>query len=299
MAAIAEGIDSLPGFLSCKGNKVYRGSRSFDGVLVTRRGAYPLLAFLWLVILGTFSHRDSAALACTAASYAQLMGLLILSVKVRSSKSVAGLSAKTLVLFVLYYGFRLSSTVLKFAGGYSRLDATGAAASQVIDVLALLVVLHLLYAVHNTHRHSYQWEHDTLPLLPMVLPCILLGLYIRAEGRYSPERTFAKLLYSCFAISQHIDMVVMVPQLWMICEIGGKVDVLTCHYVAATVAANVMKLVWLWYCPEELQNRSLLVTVVGVEQVCKLLFSGDFVQHHYGTSWLHEPVAGRKSILHL
>lgn len=274
MAAIASGVDYLYDFFFCKSSTVYGSGRNSDGVLT----CYVLLAFLWVVILGKFSYGDFSALV-TAASYAHLCGLLVMSLKVHGSKSVAGLSSKTLVMYVLVLCFRLPSTTLK--SGYNPVDATGDFVYQLVDVLSLLAVFHLLYVTHKTYRHTYQEDLDTLPLLPLVIPCILLGLYVKAGFNRNT------LFDSCFAISLHLDTFVMVPQLWMLSKFGGKVDVCTCHYVAATVAANVMTFCWWYYCAGELEKRGpcLLATVILVEQVFKLLLSSDFM-YYYAVSWL-------------
>merc|ERR1719163_940017 len=72
-----------------------RGSLG-NGVMVS----YALLTFGWIVVLGKFSDRDFSVIV-TGAAYAQLMGFMILAVKAYGTKSVAGLSSKTLVLYVL------------------------------------------------------------------------------------------------------------------------------------------------------------------------------------------------------
>lgn len=275
MAAIADGIDYLFEFTGITKKSKGYADRGFlnHGVLAS----YAILLFGWLLVWGKFSDRDFSAIV-TAAAYSQLIGFLVLAVKAHGTKSVAGLSSKTLVMFVLYYLCRLPATSLK--SGYNPVDSTGDYMYQMVDFASLLVVLHLLYCMHKTHVHSYQDEYDTLPLLPLVVPCVIMGCYIRAGFNRN------QLFDSLFAISLNLETVVMVPQLWMLAKLGGKIDSLTCHYVATTVVANVMTFVWWWYCAPELEKRGpcLLAQVVVGEQMLKLLFAGDFM-FYYTQSW--------------
>jgi len=278
MAALADGIDYMAGFVglteksSCNG-KAERGSLT-NGILAS----YVLLTFGWIVVLGKFSDRDFSVIV-TGAAYSQLMGFMILAVKAYGTKSVAGLSSKTLVLYVLHYLTRLPATMLK--SGYNPVDSTGDYMYQMVDFAGLLMVLHLLYCVHKTHVHSYQEEYDTMPLMPIVLPCVVAGYLFRAG--FNRNAFFD----SCFAISLNLETFVMLPQLWMLAKLGGKIDNMTCHYVMTTVAANVMTFVWWWYCASELEKRGpcLLAQIVVVEQVVKLLFASDFM-FYYTKAWL-------------
>jgi len=277
MAALADGIDYLAGFvgLAEKSSLAHSKGSMFNGIAAS----YVILTFGWIVVLGKFSDRDFSVIV-TGASYSTLMGFLILAVKAHGTKSVAGLSSKTLVMYVFYYLFRLPATALK--SGYNPVDSTGDYMYQIVDFCGLLMVLHLLYCCHKTHRHSYQEEFDTFPLAPIVLPCIVAGCMFRAGFNRHP------LFDSCFAISCNIETFVMLPQLWMLSKLGGKIDSLTCHYVMTTVAANVMMFVWWWYCAPELEKRGpcLLAQIVVGEQIVKLLFASDFM-FYYAQAWIN------------
>lgn len=275
MAAIADGIDYLFEFTGItKKSKGYADRGSLNNGVVA---SYCILFFGWLLVWGKFSDRDFSCIV-TGAAYSQLIGFLVLAVKAHGTKSVAGLSSKTLVMFVCYYCCRLPATSLK--SGYNPVDSTGDYMYQMVDFASLLVVLHLLYCIHKTHVHSYQDEYDNLPLLPLIIPCVIVGCYIRAG--FNRNQFFD----SMFAISLNLETFVMVPQLWMLGRLGGKVDSLTCHYVATTVAANVMTFVWWWYCAPELEKRGpcLLAQVVVGEQMLKLLFAADFM-FYYTQAW--------------
>jgi len=279
MAALADGLDYLAGFVGLaekSGSAGHAGRSALSNGLLT---SYALLSFAWLVIFGKFSDRDFSVIV-TGAAYCQLMGFLLLAVKAHGTKSVAGLSSRTLVMFVIHYLFRLPATALK--SGYNPVDSTGDYMYQIVDFMSLLLALHLLYCIHKTHVHSYQEELDTMPLMPLVLPCIVAGCMFRAGFNRHP------LFDSFFAISLNLETFVMVPQLWMLAKLGGKIDSYVGHFVMTTVAANVMTFVWWWYCAPELEKRGpcLLAQIVVGEQIVKLLFASDFM-FYYAQAWIN------------
>ena len=150
MAAIANGLDFLVA--------IVRGQSTKTGASVEEAGmrnaelmSYAIFTFFWFVVWGKFSSwKFSAILTC--ASVVQCLGFLLLSLKVRGSKSVAGLSGKMLVLYILHLATRLTSTSLK--NGYLPMDKTGDYMYQLVDFATLLLVLQLLYCVHKTYYHS-------------------------------------------------------------------------------------------------------------------------------------------------
>lgn len=284
MSAIANGIDFICGILD---GKTTRSMGAGDGTAIGL--TYALLAFGWLVVLGHFSDRDFSCIV-TASSYSMFMGYVILCIKVHATKSVAGLSSKTLTLSVVYYITRLLATSLK--SGYNPVDATGDFMYQLIDFSCLLLIMHLLYCVHKTHVHSYQEELDTLPIRPIVMTSAFLGFFVRANF----NRHF--FFDFCFAMSVNIETLTMVPQLWMLAKMGGKIDMSTCHFVCASVVSNVLTFVWWWFCASELEKRGpcLLAKVIIGSQGVKLLLAADFM-YYYFLAWfngksVHLPVQG-------
>jgi len=277
MVAIADGVDAFMTMFGCI-KEAHAGRFAKEGAGSGFLVIYTLLLMGWLVVWGRFSSRDFSAIV-TAASYVQLAGFLILSAKIRRSKSVRGLSSKTITLWILFYSCRLTATALK--SGYNPVDRTGDFMYQFIDFCSLATCLHLLYGVHKTHAHSYQEEHDTLPIGPLVVGCVILGYFARANFNRHP------LFDTMFAISVNLETIAMVPQLWMLAKLGGQVDSMTAHFVAATFLSTVCTFTWWWYCAPELEKRGpcLLAKVIICGQMLRLLLTADFM-YYYALSWL-------------
>merc|ERR1719160_2207628 len=100
------------------------------------------------------------------------------------------LSSQSLLLFAIYLCFRLSSTC----------------------------VLNLLRCMHLNPVYQYDNDKDTMPIYPMVLPCILLGIFI--HGNFNRNAMYDAI----WQISTNIETLAMLPQLMLLSKTGGKVD---------------------------------------------------------------------------
>jgi len=277
MAAIADGIDYLSEhFLFARGTSTV--AKDYTGEKAATSVVYLGFGFLWFVIFGRFSSLDFSALV-TCAAFVQCFGLTLLSMKVYATKSLRGLSSKMLVMFVLHYGFRLSSTSIK--NGYVPVDKSGDYMYQLLDFTSLLLCLHLLFAMHKTYRHTYQEEYDTLPLTPLVAMCIVLGICI--HGTFNMSFLFD----SIWQISANLETFVLVPQLWMLARMGGKVDTVTAHFVFCMVASGVMTFTfWSWTAVELEKRGANFARHLNLGfHALKLLLGADFM-YYYAQAWL-------------
>merc|ERR1719335_45935 len=124
------------------------------------------------------SQKDFSAMI-TCAALIQCASFLLLSMRVRAHKSVAGISSKTMQMFVLYMSVRLCSTTLKC--GYIPVDRSGHYFYQLMDFCTLVLAAHVVYCCHKTYAHTYQEEHDTFPIAHVVLPCVVLACFVHGD----------------------------------------------------------------------------------------------------------------------
>jgi len=275
MSAIADGIDFFADLLSSKSSTVkansgvdYGGYKSASGLL------YFCFSFMWLFVYHRVSNKDFSAVI-TAASVVQCMGFLVLSLRVRTHKSVAGISAKTMGMFVLFLAIRLCSTTLK--KGYIPVDRSGQYFYQLMDMWTMCLAAHILYCCHKTYSHSYQEEHDTLPINIVAIPCVVLAFFVHGNLNRNP---FFDIIWF---ISLNLETIAMLPQLWMMSNIGGKVSTVSSQFVAANVLSRVMVVTfWLWaYSELKQKDGSNLVgqQIMGAYLV-QLFLSADFAFYY-------------------
>jgi len=174
-------------------------------------------------------------------------------------------------LFVIFLCVRLCSTTLK--RGYIPVDRSGHHFYQFMDMCTVALASYLVFCCHKTYRHSYQEEHDTLPLTPLVIPCVILACFIHSDFNRSP---FFDIIW--FA-SLNMETVVMVPQLWMISKIGGKVNGVSAQFVVSNVVSKVMCFTfWIWAYPElvDRSGSNLAGKMIVFAYFVQLLISADF-----------------------
>lgn len=187
-------------------------------------GGYFTFTMCMVIVMRLFSDGDFSGIY-TLGVAVQCLGFYLLLAKVDRHRSVAGISAKTLQIYVLVFVFRLCSTMVR--NGYLPMDRSGDWVFQAADIVSLAMAIRLLRSIYGTHRATYQEDYDTMPIARMIPPCILLAIFCHGNL----NRHF--LYDTVWTISMNLDTIAMVPQLWMLAKIGGEVEGMTSHFVAA------------------------------------------------------------------
>jgi len=229
--------------------------------------------------LGVWKHSSDGdfSFSCFAAGGTQTLAFFLLMHKVRMTRSAAGISSKTLQVYVLTFIFRLSSTLVK--NGYLPVDKSGDWAYQASDIASLLLVFQLMFFIHKRHGDTYQAELDSMPIGKIVPAFILLGCCVKGEMNHS------FFFDSVWTIGFYLDSIAMLPQLWMLVAKGGEVEALTANFVALIFLSKLMS--WcFWYTSyEDLAPKQGGLNIVGYSimfwQSLSLLFSGDFMYYYF------------------
>jgi len=175
----------------------------------------------------------------TVAVMLECLAFVLLAVKAAADGGVGGISARCLALEALAFTCRLSSTT--WLNGYLPVDASGDFVYQAVEVVALSIVLWLLYCSLVTHKHTYQKDADTLPVLPLVAGCFLLAALLHADMNNRD------LFDALWMTGLFLSVVSVLPQLWLIYQTGGVVQACTGHYIAMLAASRALSGVFMWY----------------------------------------------------
>jgi len=198
-------------------------------VKVQREGCATFLLYVLFIAAMTllfreFSDQDFSAVLTIGAGF-QFFAFTLLLYKVNLTQSVAGLSARTLEMYTLFYLLRLTSTCQK--NGYIPVDRSGDWLYQVLDASSLLMVLQLLYAVHVKHAQTYQIHLDlsvdfwrAVPLL------VLLGFFVHGDMNHN-EHFDVIWMISCY-----FDTIALIPQLLLMYKLP-RIEALNSHSIAA------------------------------------------------------------------
>merc|ERR1719353_2380651 len=98
----------------------------------------------------------------------------------------------------------------------------------------LVVVLILLYHVFRRYRATYQMDQDTFDIGYLLSGCFALAVVVHPHLNNRP------MFDTLWTYALYVDMVGMMPQLWMIAklDLGTNVEPLNAHYIASIAASR-------------------------------------------------------------
>jgi len=206
----------------------------------------------------------------------QCLGFFLLNLLVRSRESVSGVSGKSLQLYVLVFVFRLTSTLNK--NGYIPMDKTGDWLFQLADISSLLIVLQLLRRVYRTNAETYHEAQDTLPIGPLIPFALVFSSCCYGDLNASPFYDYVWMT-GCT-----LDTVAMLPQLFLLSRVGGKVEGLASHFVACIFFSRACTFsFWFYGYPEVapinggFNHCGYAILLLHLAQ---LITSGDFMYYY-------------------
>jgi len=233
---------------------------------------YFVFSLLAVIVYRLFTDGDFSSIY-TLGMAVQCLAFYLLYAKVDMQKSVAGISAKTLQLYVLVFVSRLTSTLPM--NGYLPVDQSGDWVFQTADILSLVMTLRLLRRVYTTHSGTYQAEYDTFDVVRIVPPCVILAMCVHGHLNQSA------LFDTCWTTAMNLDTIAMLPQLWMLAKIGGEVDGMTSHFVVALAFSRLCGFAFWLYGYVEVARVS---KVAGYQLLAahgmQVLLSLDFVYYY-------------------
>jgi len=206
----------------------------------------------------------------------QCLGFFLLNLLVRSRQSVSGVSGKSLQLYVMVFLFRLTSTLMK--NGYIPMDKTGDWLFQLADISSLLIVLQLLRRVYRANNETYQESLDTLPITALVPFSLVFSIFTYGDLNMAPFYDYA------WMVGCTLDTVAMLPQLFLLSRVGGKVEGLASHYVACIFVSRLCTFSFWYYGYPEIAPLDGGFNHCGYAilflHLAQLLSSGDFMYYY-------------------
>jgi len=240
-------------------------------------------AFFTLAFYMTAEHLsdfDFSAIL-TIGSIFQTLGWYALLHKIIEQKSVAGVSLYTVELLIVVYAVRLWSTLWR--NGYLPVDSSGDGFYQAADFVGLAIASGIRMCLTRTHSMTYDKEADTLNLRKALPCCVFMAVFV--HGDLNGSFFFDTLYY----VSVNVEMLAMMPQLWMFTQGDGRVDGMTSHFVVMQTLGRICSLIFWWYGVAEI-GEFATYNVAGVylmfAQVVQVLQSLDFM-FYYTRAQLH------------
>merc|ERR1712048_1133647 len=108
-----------------------------------------------------------------------------------------------------------------------------------VDALSLTACLFLLVCALGWRRGTYQRQSDSFPMLPMLGILPLAAVLPATIGkRFLPDFLWTLALY--------VDGLAMMPQLWLIAQNAGVVDVAVAHHIAGMFGSRLLAVNFWW-----------------------------------------------------
>lgn len=146
-----------------------------------------------------------------AGDLSHLVAIIILLIKIWKTRSCAGISGKSQVLFALVFTTRYLDLFTNFVSVYNT----------TMKIFFLASVYATLYLMFVKFRATYDSNHDTFRVELLVIPVTALAFLINHEF------SVVEILWT---FSIYLEAVAIMPQLYMVTK-TGEAETITSHYL--------------------------------------------------------------------
>lgn len=177
---------------------------------------------------------------------AHLIAIIILLLKIWTTRSCAGISGKSQILFALTFTARYLDLFTNFVSVYN----------SVMKMVYLAAAFATLYLMYVKFKATYDHNHDTFRLEFLILPSAALALIINHEF---------SVIEVMWTFSIYLEAVAILPQLFMVSK-TGEAESITSHYLFALGSYRALYIVnWVYrYYMEGFYD--MIATLAGIVQ---------------------------------
>jgi len=142
-----------------------------------------------------------------------LLAILILLLKIWKTRSCAGISGKSQILFLVVFVTRYLDLVTNFVSVYNT----------VMKVFFIVSAAATVYLMYVKFRATYDGNHDSFRVEFLLAPVAILAMVLNNEF------TVMEILWT---FSIYLESVAILPQLFMVSK-TGEAETITSHYLFA------------------------------------------------------------------
>lgn len=175
-----------------------------------------------------------------------LLAIIILLVKIWKTRSCAGISGKSQILFAIVYIARYLDLFTTFISVYN----------SIMKIIFIGASVGTVYLIFIKFRATYDRNHDSFRIEFLLIPTVLLALLINHDF------TVLEVLWT---FSIYLESVAILPQLFLVSK-TGEAESITSHYLFALGSYRALYLInWIWrYIMES--HYDLIAIIAGVIQ---------------------------------
>lgn len=181
-----------------------------------------------------------------AGDISHLLAIIILLLKIWKTRSCAGISGKSQILFAIVYLSRYLDLFTTFISFYNTF-------MKVVFIASSLGTLYLMYL---KFRATYDHNHDSFRIEFLLVPCVILALLINHDF------TVLEVLWT---FSIYLESVAILPQLFLVSK-TGEAESITSHYLFALGSYRALYILnWIYRYAAE-SHSDLIAIVAGIVQ---------------------------------
>ncbi|KAG7189430.1 hypothetical protein KM043_017132 [Ampulex compressa] len=175
-----------------------------------------------------------------------LLAIIILVLKIWKTRSCAGISGKSQILFAIVYTMRYLDLLTTYISAYNTF-------MKIVFIGTSYITVFLMYV---KFKATYDHNHDTFRIEFLILPAFVLALLI------NHELTVVEVLWT---FSIYLESVAILPQLFLVSK-TGEAESITSHYLFALGSYRGLYLLnWVYrYYAED--HYELIAIVAGLVQ---------------------------------
>lgn len=183
-----------------------------------------------------------------------LLSILVLLLKMYTSKSCRGVSLKTQFLYLLVFCTRYLDLFYNFLSLYNTV-------MKILFIASSAFIVYLMRA-KRPYCETYDKKSDSYFVGYLIAPCLILAVFVNEYFSFTEI---------AWAFSVYLETVAIIPQLIVVHnyakESGGFVENLTSHYVFLLGGYRTMYVVnWLYRVFTETGYRDWIVWISGIIQ---------------------------------
>ncbi|XP_001950887.1 ER lumen protein-retaining receptor [Acyrthosiphon pisum] len=175
-----------------------------------------------------------------------LLAILLLLVKIWKTRSCAGISGKSQILFAIVYTTRYLDLFTSFVSVYNSF----------MKIVFLSASYGTLYLMFFKFKPTYDHNHDSFRILYLIIPSLVLSFVI------VHVYTVMEILWT---YSIYLEAVAIMPQLFMVSR-TGEAETITSHYLFALGSYRALYILnWIYrYYTEDFLD--MIVIIAGIVQ---------------------------------
>lgn len=181
-----------------------------------------------------------------AGDLSHLLAIIVLLLKIWKTRSCAGISGKTQILFTVVYLTRYLDLFTTYISLYNSL-------MKFIFLVASGATVYMMYV---KFKATYDHNHDSFRIEFLIVPAVILALIINHEF------TVMEILWT---FSIYLEAVAILPQLFLVSK-TGEAETITSHYLFALGSYRALYLLnWIYRYYSE-THYDLIAIFAGIVQ---------------------------------